>query len=441
MRTIRLPFLAGLALAVLLPFTAVTETAAANSAATAPLRPLTSRQVAHRLTGEVYGFLPNWLETSKTAGSLRYNLLTTVAFFDVGLNSNGSVNHGTAGYSALMSAPATAVIRAAHAAGVRVDLTLASFGFAQNRAFLRNKTAQRRAIGQIVALMAARGLDGVAVDLESVYRRDLPDLSRFVDALGRAVRAHDRIGRVSVAVGASQAGAAMAAAALAGHADRVLIMGYDYRSGLSATTGSTDPLVRRGGGMSLSWTLDLYKAARLPMNRIVLVLPYYGMSWPTTSARPGSAPARAAYGMAPAYPIRVSRVQVPRGAKQGYDPVEASAWVAVYDAQHHVWRQTYYDSPQALATKYAFARSRGLAGVGIWALGYDAGSAANWQALAKAFQPPPPAKPKPAPKPAPKRVHKPVQRVAKHHPKPKPKPSVISHKPAAPARPHGPTAV
>ena len=117
MKTIRLPFLAGLALAVLLPFAMVTETVAA---ATAPLRPLTSRQVAHRLTGEVYGFLPYWLQTSKTPGSLRYDLLTTVAFFDVGLKSNGSVDRGTAGYAALMSAPATAVIRAAHAAGVRV---------------------------------------------------------------------------------------------------------------------------------------------------------------------------------------------------------------------------------------------------------------------------------------------------------------------------------
>ena len=410
MTAVRLPFLAGLALAVLLPFAMVTETAAAT---TAPLRPLTSRQVAHRLTGEVYGFLPYWLQTSKTPGSLRYDLLTSVAFFDVGLKSNGSVDRGTAGYAALMSAPATAVIRAAHAAGVRADLTLASFGFAQNRTFLRSRTAQRRAISQLVALVAARGLDGVGVDFESVYRRDLPNLSRFLDALGRAVRAHDRIGRVTVAVGASEAGAAMAAAALAGHADRILIMGYDYRGGQSTTTGSTDPLVRRGGGTSLTWTLDLFKAAKLPPNKIVLALPYYGRSWPTASARPGAAPARAAYGKAPAYPIRVSRVQVPTGAKQGYDPVEASAWVATYDAHLHVWRQTYFDSPRALAAKYAFARSRGLAGVGLWALGYDAGSAANWQVLAKAFRPPP-AKPHHVPK----RVHKPIKPARKRHPKP-----------------------
>jgi spore germination protein YaaH len=436
MKTIRLSLFAGLALAVLLPFAAVTETAAKSSANSAPLRPLSARQVAHHLTGEVYGFLPYWLETSKTAGALRYDLLTTVAFFDLGLHRNGSVDRTTAGYRALTNPSANAIIGAAHAAGVRVELTLASFGFTKNRAFLRNKTAQRTAIRQIAAIVAVRGLDGVAVDLEGVYLRDLPALSRFVDSLGRAIRAHDRIGRVTVAVGASQGGAAMAAAALAGHADRVLIMGYDYRSSLSSTTGSTDPLLRRGGGMSLTWTLNVFKAARLPMNRIVLALPYYGISWPTASARPGSAPAKAAYGRAPAYTIRVSKVQVPSGARHGYDPIEASAWVMTYDPHLHVWRQTYYDSPQAFATKVAFARSRGLAGVGLWALGYDAGSAANWQALAKAFQPPPPAKPQRAAK-----HHKPVHHIAKHHPKPK---AHTIHKTPAPVRvshPRGPTPI
>jgi len=428
-RPLRLPLLAGLALAVLLPFVGVTGADAATAKAPV-LRPLTARQVAHRLTGEVYGFLPYWLETKQTAGALRYNLLTTVAFFDIGLAPNGSVDRTWPGYLALTSPAANQIITAAHAAGDRVDLTLASFGFLQNRAFLRNRTAQARAIKQIVQIMAVRGLDGIAVDFESVYRRDLPDFSRFVDALGRAVRAHNRIGRVTVAVGASQAGAAMAAAAFAGHADRVLIMGYDYRSASSTTTGSTDPLVRRGGGMSLTWTLNLFAAARLPMNRIVLALPYYGLSWPTASARPGVAPARSAYGRSPVYTIRVSKVAVPAGARSGYDPVEASAWVAVFDPHLRVWRQTYYDSPRALAAKYALARSRGLAGVGLWALGYDNGLAANWQVLAKAFQPPPKPHVKPKPKPKPKPHVKPK-------PKPKPKPKTV-HSTAATDRPPTP---
>ncbi len=333
MNRLRLPLLAGLALAVLLPFTMV-EPAVARGPA--PFRPLTARQVAHRLTGEVYGFLPYWLETSRTAGALHYDLLTTVAFFDLGLKSNGAVDRTTPGYRALTNPSANAIIAAAHAAGVRVDLTVASFGFLKNRAFLRNPAAQKRAIRQLVAIMRVRGLDGVALDFEGVYLRDLPAFGRFVGDVGRAVRAYDRIGRVTVAVGASVAGLAMAETALTARADRVLIMGYDYRGGQSTSTGSTDPLVRRDGGMSLTWTLNLYRAAHVPMNRVVLALPYYGVSWPTASARMNTIPKRAAYGAAPPYSIRVSKVQVPRGAPRGYDPVEASAWVAIYDARLRV---------------------------------------------------------------------------------------------------------
>ena len=36
--------------------------------------------------------------------------------------------------------------------------------------------------------------------------------------------------------------------------------------------------------MSLTWTLDLCGTRpKLPMKRLILALPYYGMSWPTTT--------------------------------------------------------------------------------------------------------------------------------------------------------------
>lgn len=426
MSIVRLPLIAALALAVALSFTTVTATAQASTAkgSAHALRPLTSKQVAHHLSGEVYGFLPYWLETPKTAAGLRTDLLTSVSFFDVGIDRNGSLERTSLGYPALESASATAIIRTVHAAGVRADLTLASFGFARNRTFLRDRIAQRRAIAQTVALLVARGLDGVTVDFESVYLTDLPAFVRFVEALRRAVRSHNPIGRVTVAVGASQAGVVMAAAVLKDHADRVLIMGYDYRSGSSTTTGSTDPLARRGGGMSLTWTLNLYAAAKLPMNRLILALPYYGMSWPTKSTRVGAAPARSAYRLSPAYPIRVSEVKVPAGARRGYDPVEASAWVMTWDSSRHVWRQTYYDSPKALAAKFSLAKSRGLAGIGLWALGYDNGSIYDWEAIATVYLPAPPKHHKVAHKAA----HKapPVHRL-------KPKRTTTTHK--APAKP------
>jgi spore germination protein YaaH len=387
------------------------------------------------MTGEVYGFVPYWLETPKTVAGLRMDLLTTVSFFDVGFRRNGSLERSSLGYPALASASSTAIIRAAHAVGVRADLTLASFGFLKNRAFLRSGPAQRRLIAQVAALVRSRGLDGVTVDFESVYRRDLPAFGQFVDSLRRAIRAHNPAGRVTVAVGASQAGVAMASAVLKQHADRVLIMGYDYRGAGSTTTGSTDPLVSRNGGMSLTWTLNLTAAAKLPMKRLILALPYYGMTWPTKTRAVGAAPDRAKYRVSPAYPIRVSKVTVPAGARTGYDPVEATAWVITWDAHRHVWRQTYFDSPKALQAKFALAKSRGLAGIGLWALGYDAGSIHDWKAIAAVYRPPRHHK---VTKKAPS-----VHRIKAHKMGLKPK-TVVKHKTPAkpkPARSSGASAV
>ena len=48
--------------------------------------------------------------------------------------------------------------------------------------------------------------------------------------------------------------------------------------------------------------------------------------------------------------------------------------MATYDAHLHVWRQTFYDTAASLTAKYTLAKSRGLAGVGMWALGYDTGA-------------------------------------------------------------------
>ncbi len=387
MNAVRSPFVAALLLALVLPFAAVPPSVQASSrGAGSALRPLTARQIAGRMTGEVYGFVPYWLETPQTVAGLRMDLLTTVSFFDVGFHRDGSLERSSLGYPALVSASSSAIIQAAHAVGVRADLTLASFGFLKNRAFLRSGPAQRRTIAQVAALVRSRGLDGVTVDFESVYRRDLPAFGRFVDSLRRAIRAHNPAGRVTVAVGASQAGVAMAAAVLKDHADRVLIMGYDYRGESSTTTGSTDPLVRRDGGMSLTWTLNLAAAAKLPMERLILALPYYGMTWPTKTRAVGAAPDRAKYRVSPAYPIRISKVALPAGARIGYDPVEATAWVMTWDAHRQVWRQTYYDSPKALQAKFSLAKSRGLAGIGLWALGYDAGSINDWKAIAAVYR-------------------------------------------------------
>ena len=76
------------------------------------------------------------------------------------------------------------------------------------------------------------------------------------------------------------------------------------------------------------------------------------------------------------------------GASLRYEPGESVSWYAWYDTAAKTWRQVFYDTPTSLRPKYAYAISRRLAGVGIWALGYDRGVAGYWDLLKSMFGPP-----------------------------------------------------
>ena len=94
-------------LAALLQASLISSTGAPVVSAQVPLAPLTADQVSHRLTREVFGYLPYWELNSGIDAYLRYDLLSTIAFFGVGIKVDGSLDTTTSGYKAYMSDLAT----------------------------------------------------------------------------------------------------------------------------------------------------------------------------------------------------------------------------------------------------------------------------------------------------------------------------------------------
>ncbi len=346
-----------------------------------PAAPLTPGQMASRLSHEVYGYLPYWELNSTVNDYLRYDLLTDIALFSIGVTSSGALDPGGTGYPTVTGSTATTIINNAHAAGVRVDMTFTSFGLAKNSAFFKDPAAQATAIAQFADLIAARGLDGVNVDVELLNNEDFAAYGAFVGQLRAALQVANPVARVSVATNGSLSGAGMAAVALANGADRVFIMGYNYRTAGTSPAGGVAPLARTDGGKSLTTTLDLYAANGVPANRIQLGLGLYGRTWPTVSSDLHAATT----GPGPAWFPKTGLSSIPAGAIMGYDTVEQVPWFAFQDALTGAWSQTYYDDPTSLRAKYAFAAGRGLAGVGLWALGYDRGQPGYWEAIAGSF--------------------------------------------------------
>ena len=182
----------------------------------------------------------------------------------------------------------------AHAQGVRVDLTLrpSTDTANANQTFFANAPAQAAAIANMAAQVASLGLDGANIDVESLYDTDFPAYGAFGAALRAALVTSHASARVTVSTNANVSGSGMAAQAISHGVDRAFLMGYNYRGAGTSPVGSISPLVSSVGGLSLSWSIGQYDKLHVPRNRIILGLPYYGMTWPTTSGAPPRHPIR-----------------------------------------------------------------------------------------------------------------------------------------------------
>ena len=116
-------------------------------------------------------------------------------------------------------------------------------------------------------------------------------------------------------------------------------------------------------------SLDLYAALGVPVERTLLGLPLYGMTWPVDGPEL-SAPA-----------VGEGNEWVPRLNLRVFDEAGfAPTYDALESVEFYASRATTTDGTRSTSTrrrsltpKFALADARGLAGVGFWAVGYERG--------------------------------------------------------------------
>lgn len=332
---------------------------------------------------ELYGYLPYWEMDDTIADHLRTTPLTTLGLFSVTDTTRGNLNTRQTGYRRITGEPGARIIREAHERGVRVELVFTSFGEARNRALFADEPRQDATIAALVALAGDLGLDGINVDIEGLAMPLVAAYGDFVRRLRSAVVAVDAGDRVTVATQANVGGASMASAAVTAGADRVFMMGYDYRVA-GSSPGATSPLDRRDGERDLAWSMELYAAAGVPPGRLLLGLPLYGVTWPVAGPVVGAPetgrgepwiPRRHLDVLADAtlVPLRDGQEQVEVylfGSDGTRGPPSPGGSASTGDL---TWTAVYVDSPATLAPKLALANDSGFAGAGFWAIGYERG--------------------------------------------------------------------
>ena len=331
-----------------LPAATTTPAAApASLAAAPPLRP-----------HEVFGFAPYW--TLPSSSGFDVQGISTLAYFSVGVNPDGTLLESGSGWNGYESQSLTDLITRAHAADDRVVLTVTDFSQASLNALTSSPTAAATLAAALVSAVAAKNLDGVNLDLEGEGSGDQTGLTQLVGTVSSALRQanpHYQVTMDTYASSATDSGGFYDIPALTPLVDAFFVM--EYSPNFSAGSSASSPLT--SGLFSDRTTVNEY-ASVVPSSKVILGLPFFGIDWPTSN---GTLTATAT---GPATDVALGQI-LTSGHPMYWDPVTQSGWTS-YQVGNQ-WHETFFENPTSLYDASQLARFCNFAGVGIWAVGMD----------------------------------------------------------------------
>lgn len=342
-----------------------------------------------QLKKEVFGFLPNWVVDD--ADQIDTRLLTSVSYFGLEIGADGNI---------VKSSPDSEVsdawtkwqqdpnlinfLRKLKSQRIKTFLTLKSFSNDNIERLVRSDQAQQTFINNALYQMNAKSLDGINIDFE--YTGQPPDdvkdkFSIMMSNLNTALKRQYPKSVLSIDTYAQSAVTSdlFDIELLSKNCDYLVMMGYDFHTPQSDTTGAIAPL----GGNSLN-ILDMVDAylEKIPPEKLVLAVPYYGYDWPTTTATENAT-------VVPGGDIKVlSYAEIADMSQKiniNWDNESQTPWYSYVDPDTKQIRVVHFENTRSLGIKYDLINKKGLQGVGIWALGLDGRSTELEQLLADKF--------------------------------------------------------
>jgi hypothetical protein len=268
---------------------------------------------------------------------------------------------------------------AAHGVNIHLCVTL----FSSHTVFFSDPQSQQRLIDTLLSLVIRRNAAGVNIDFEAVPYTVKEVMNQFLAALANTFHREIPGSVVSIATPAIDPESELDLDLLKGPVDLFMIMGYDYYWNGSSKAGPVGGLfpMTSSGNYSVTRTLTEYLSLGIPPEKILLGVPYYGRQWPTL------------YQFAPSsvtgYGVALTYSTIRKNGSGYYTPankhLEYNSLSPYYSFMVNGWNQCFSDDPYSMGKKFDLVNRHGIAGIGIWALGYDDGSMDYWDLIRDRF--------------------------------------------------------
>ncbi|HEX4212102.1 MAG TPA: glycosyl hydrolase family 18 protein [Candidatus Dormibacteraeota bacterium] len=362
---------------------------------------------------EVFGFVNASELEGSGVGFKTWNLsdLTTVAFFGLHVNeSTGAlVTTDDTGWSVWNSSDLTDLLTAAHAAGVKVVLSILLQDDGAGMCTGLNHASTT--VSQTVQQVEDKGVDGVNIDYEganetcgSTTSRAL--LTSFVQKMRQALPSSSYLSIDTYGSSAADSGGYFDIGGIAPSVDSIFVMDYDLDGDYSGGNWQYAPVNCSSYCLTPTAPLTTYAEndtntmqqylAAVPASKIILGVPYFGWTACTTKSNPGANAVVQPTGGNPA-PAWTSPTYLDEPAQgtsgvtaysQGTDPHDTAGQepYATWDSStYNCWRESTWDDTASLGAKYDLVNSDNLRGVGIFTLDYGGGASELWSLLSSKF--------------------------------------------------------
>jgi hypothetical protein len=321
----------------------------------------------------VFGYHPYWGGSNYL--NYQWDLLSDLCYFSYEVDP-ATGNPDT--YHDWLTSPA---IDSAFANGTRVHLCVTLFS--GHSTFFNSPAARQNLTNNLIDLLRQRGARGVSFDFEAVPSSQGDNMLDYIGEFHQAFSDSIPQGILSMAIPAVDWSGIFDVSVLNQYIDLYMIMGYDYYWNGSSQAGPVDPLysMTPGYNYNVSRTISYYQSEGMPPDRMLLGVPYYAREWPTAS---GTAPS-ATTGSGKAY----TYANIKNNVSGHYSPAnkhwESNSFSPYFSYEDNGWYQCFVNDTRSLSNSYKLVNRRGLAGIGIWALGYDNGYTELWELINSSF--------------------------------------------------------